>query len=119
MYVDANGLHELNNTQGHETGDLLLQAVGYEMQRVFGNERCYRIGGDEFVALLPEMPEDEVFRAVDQMEQALKAKGYSVAFGIADTAADAVDAEALLRLAEQRMYAAKETHYQELEHDQK
>ncbi len=82
------------------------------MQNVFGKENCYRVGGDEFVALLQEMPEDEVFRAVDRMELALRKKGYSVAFGIADSIADHLDATALLRLAEQRMYEAKRTHYQ-------
>ena len=35
-----------------ESGDQMLQAVALAMQELFGRKRCYRIGGDEFVAVL-------------------------------------------------------------------
>ena len=54
VYADANGLHELNNEQGHDAGDRMLQTVAREMQSRFGDAHTYRVGGDEFVAFVPD-----------------------------------------------------------------
>lgn len=51
VYVDVNGLHELNNTRGYAAGDKMLQFVGKTLQKEFGERNSFRIGGDEFVVL--------------------------------------------------------------------
>lgn len=56
VYVDVNGLHELNNTKGHNAGDVMLKTVAQEMVRQFGIKDSYRIGGDEFVAFVVDEP---------------------------------------------------------------
>jgi diguanylate cyclase (GGDEF) domain len=52
VYIDANGLHKLNNTQGHAAGDAMLQYLAEQMVYRFGREDVYRIGGDEFMIFL-------------------------------------------------------------------
>ena len=52
VVMDLNGLKEINDTLGHEQGDRAISAVGDAMKRVFGGERLYRIGGDEFLVLV-------------------------------------------------------------------
>ena len=50
VYIDANGLHNINNRFGHEAGDNMIKAVAQALQSKFGSDKTYRIGGDEFVA---------------------------------------------------------------------
>ena len=49
VYIDANGLHELNNERGHEAGDLMLRFVADSLMEQFPKGSLYRVGGDEFV----------------------------------------------------------------------
>ena len=46
VYVDVNGLHELNNTKGHDAGDVMLKTVAQEMVRQFGIKDSYRMGAE-------------------------------------------------------------------------
>ena len=52
LYIDANGLHELNNTLGHAAGDEMLIYIGNSLKTIFGTQDTYRIGGDEFTYML-------------------------------------------------------------------
>ncbi len=114
IYVDANGLHELNNAEGHEKGDQMLQAVALEMRQVFGNESCYRTGGDEFVAFVIDRQDPAVRGSVEELKQALKTRSYSIAVGVATQSAGGIDVSDLTKLAEKRMYLEKEEHYRVL-----
>ena len=51
VYADANGLHELNNSQGHEAGDKMLKSVARALAEEFEDGSVFRIGGDEFCIL--------------------------------------------------------------------
>lgn len=119
VYVDVNGLHELNNASGHEKGDQMLQTVALELQGRFGRDNCYRTGGDEFVAFVQDEPETAVRAATDELIRALERKGCSAAIGVVTQNAGSVDLDTLIRQAEQQMYQAKEEHYRiqrQLEH---
>ena len=119
VYVDVNGLHELNNASGHEKGDQMLQTVALELQNRFGRDNCYRTGGDEFVAFVQDEPETAVRAATDELIRALERNGCSAAIGVATQNAGSVDLDTLIRQAEQQMYQAKEEHYRiqrQLEH---
>lgn len=107
-YADANGLHELNNTQGHDAGDAFLCAIAREMQSIFGEEHTYRIGGDEFVGFCPQGSLDEARDRLASMQERLAAQGYSVSCGTA--AVDDVthaNMRSLVREAEREMFAQK------------
>lgn len=119
VYVEVNGLHELNNASGHEKGDQMLQTVALELQGRFGRDNCYRTGGDEFVAFVQDEPETAVRAATDELIRALERKGCSAAIGVATQNAGSMDLDTLIRQAEQQMYQAKEEHYRiqrQLEH---
>lgn len=112
VYADANGLHELNNSQGHAAGDKMLQTVAASFLELFGQEQVYRIGGDEFL----------VFAGMDlagAFEKALAAKkkvgeaGYHVSIG-ASSAEENPDIAAVIKSAEQKMYEDKKRYYMEL-----
>ena len=119
VYVDVNGLHELNNASGHEKGDQMLQTVALELQGRFGRDNCYRTGGDEFVAFVQDEPETAVRAATDELIRELERKGCSAAIGVVTQNAGSMDLDTLIRQAEQQMYQAKEEHYRiqrQLEH---
>ena len=61
MMADVNGLKLTNDAFGHETGDLLLQKVAAILKKNSRNaDIVARMGGDEFILLLPSTDEDEV-----------------------------------------------------------
>ena len=123
IYVDANGLHELNNSEGHDAGDRMLKAVSKQLLEQFGSLHSYRIGGDEFLAFAPDMERDEVLRRTDTMRDALKQQGYHISAGIqwTDEAAslDTVSLRRLIKEAEQQMYLAKKAYYEEEGNDRR
>lgn len=111
VYVDVNGLHERNNHYGHEKGDQMLQTVALELRESFGRGNCYRIGGDEFVAFALDVSKSVVLERVEEFEKMLDHKGYSVSVGAAIQQQSELEMDSLTRLAEKRMYEAKEEYY--------
>lgn len=111
LYVDVNGLHELNNTRGHDAGDVMLKTVAQEMVKLFGIKDTYRIGGDEFVAFVVDEDPRKVREKARQLEENVEAAGYSVAVGRSICSAGGIQLDALIKQAETRMYDAKEEYY--------
>ena len=56
IYIDAVGLHEINNHLGHQAGDDMLRGIADGIRAVFPDSCGYRIGGDEFVVLCFDTP---------------------------------------------------------------
>lgn len=52
VVMDINGLKQMNDTYGHDMGDLIIKDAADIMKKVYGDQCVYRIGGDEFVAFL-------------------------------------------------------------------
>lgn len=111
VYVDVNGLHELNNTKGHEAGDRMLQYVATVMQNIFGSENTYRIGGDEFIALGTNQDKDTLAEMIARVKSAVEAGGYHVAIGLGHRTKTGVEVEAMIREAEMEMFADKQEYY--------
>ena len=121
VYADVNGLHEMNNRNGHPAGDRMLREVAGTMQRCFGPEHTYRIGGDEFVAFRADAQPEELSAEIDRMRRGLDSKGYHVSFGIAvrEKAQDGLNMQELVNEAESRMFAAKRAFYRRTENDRR
>ena len=111
-YADANGLRELNNSEGHEAGDELLRAIAQQMRKNFGAKNSYRTGGDEFVSIISDVPIDKVRAKLQRMQATLEAKGYSVSCGASWADAASVNMRALVREAEKEMYAQKRKYHE-------
>lgn len=113
IYCDVNGLHELNNTKGHDAGDEMLKVVAYTLRSYFGEKHTYRIGGDEFVAFAADMTAQEVAAHTQDMSDKLEKQGYFVSVGISTgNPTDSEQIEELVRNAETQMYAAKRAFYE-------
>jgi len=47
-FIDINNLHTINREQGYDKGDEVIRQVANDLEHLFPNSICYRIGGDEF-----------------------------------------------------------------------
>ena len=113
VFVDVNGLHELNDTQGHEAGDRMLQFVAEKLQEQFGKNDTYRIGGDEFVAFVMDGSTDEIQKKIDIAVKAVEEKNYHISIGYDIEDCLTVDMGTLINHTEKRMYEAKRLFYQQ------
>ncbi|RIX43629.1 MAG: EAL domain-containing protein [Rhodocyclales bacterium GT-UBC] len=117
LFIDLDRFKEVNDTLGHDIGDLLLIEAGRRICRTLGNnEHIARLGGDEFVAILPTpddresapMAAQQLIRALDSPFELNGHLVYvSASIGIAYYPDDTRSGETLLSYADQAMYAAK------------
>lgn len=113
IFADLNGLHELNNTKGHEAGDKMLQFVAEKMTEQFGNANTYRIGGDEFVSFVIDGDTDEIQKKIDKVVKSAKEKKYYVSVGYDTGFSPDLDMSILINRAEMHMYEEKKRFYQQ------
>lgn len=114
--VDVDHFKHVNDTWGHAFGDEVLRAVGSQVRQLLREEDLWgRLGGEEFVALLPRTGATEALRAAERVRQGIEAlivgeEGVqvTVSIGIAVFPLDGTALDALLEAADHRMYAAKE-----------
>lgn len=111
VYVDVNGLHELNNHLGHQAGDEMLKAVADELLHAFSKDKIYRIGGDEFVVLCRGKSKEQVCSAIEQARKALSEQSYEISVGVA-LQKDNDDVENVIDAAESAMQRDKQIFYQ-------
>ena len=113
--IDLDDFKEVNDTLGHEVGDLLLTEVARRLAGcVRAADTVARLGGDEFVVVLDDADPAVADLAADRMVQALQQPVYAdghelpirASIGIAD-GRTGDDASVLLRRADVAMYAAK------------
>lgn len=117
IYIDVNGLHELNNTKGHKAGDDMLQYIADVVKRQFGIKDTYRIGGDEYVAFVLDDSEDNIKTKISDMNSQISEKGYHAAVGYEYSSSKDVDINKLIVTAESKMYKDKSDYYKE--HDRR
>lgn len=118
IYIDVNGLHEINNEQGHTAGDEMLCFVGATFQRYFGKENTYRIGGDEFLVFVPEERKNNVTMLLEGAVERIEKKKYHVSVGMEYVTDDSL-MEQIIAAAEKKMYEDKKAYYQRLHKDGK
>lgn len=110
-FGDVNGLKRANDEEGHVAGDRLLRRAARAMQQFWGDAFVYRVGGDEFVALLPDISECAFYRKFEEFYDAMKAKDdVSIAFG-AQWAESGSHLNAAFNRADRKMYQDKKRHY--------
>lgn len=111
LYMDVNGLHELNNTKGHEAGDRMLVTVAKRLRETFGESDTYRIGGDEFVAIGSCESKDEKLESLAMFLDEIEQVGYHVAVGLEFGMSGEMSAHSMIERAEKKMYAEKAAYY--------
>ncbi len=113
IYMDANGLKQLNDIYGHRAGDEMLITVAHEIVEIFGREFVYRMGGDEFVAFMMNPEGEVVERAIAKVILRVERHGYHIAVGWEECSVAHPSVERLMRDAEVKMYQAKARFYRE------
>lgn len=110
LYIDANGLHELNNTKGHDAGDAMLKTAARIFLLHFRAEDVFRIGGDEFVILCRNISRDSVARRITTIHKEMADYGYSVAVGL-EWRDENMNLQEMLQAAELNMQKNKADYY--------
>ena len=111
VYVDVNGLHELNNTHGHKAGDEMLCFIADAVRKQFGQKDVYRVGGDEYVAFALDTSEEEIQKKIEAMRESITEHGYHAAIGYDYSEKKDIDISKLIVSAESKMYKDKAEYY--------
>ena len=111
VYLDANGLHELNNQKGHDAGDRMLKTVANALSGQFGSGDCFRVGGDEFIAFAPDVSTAELERKTAALRRTVEKSGYHASLGVSTRSVDGLDMYTLVKAAEKAMYQDKSEFY--------
>jgi diguanylate cyclase (GGDEF)-like protein/PAS domain S-box-containing protein len=119
MFLDLDGFKKINDTLGHDAGDLLLKEVSKRLKlSVRSADTVARVGGDEFVLVLDNIGSEENARSVANkliaaLAQPFELKGQSChvggSIGIALYPDDSQDATELVKQADEAMYLAKQS----------
>lgn len=118
LFIDLDLFKEVNDTLGHDIGDLLLQDAARRINAcVRESDVVARLGGDEFMVILSQLPDTSPIENVAQNIIQKLSEPYflgnetvyvSASIGITIYPFDAVEAEQLVRNADQAMYVAKD-----------
>ena len=119
IMIDLNGLKEANDTLGHDAGDALLRRLGEVLNgAASGRNTAARIGGDEFVILIPGGDRAAAVAMTETVAELLKINNQfyshlplSISYGIA-TSEPGEKLEAVIRRADAAMYEHKRNHYE-------
>ncbi|MFO7761902.1 MAG: diguanylate cyclase [Thermodesulfobacteriota bacterium] len=124
--ADVNLLKKVNDSYGHEAGDRLILKVSQLLEsEVRSTDIVARIGGDEFVILLPEAGDDAAYSFVRRMEEDVfngvyitmeDGEHFPVAVSFGSAGSDRYSSiDRMLKEADRLMYQAKEKFYEEFE----
>ena len=119
LMIDLDHFKRLNDTYGHAVGDAALQAAAAEIrQQVRGGDLAARYGGEEFAVILPDTDGGAAFRMAERLRKALSDRvvtagedriRISGSCGVSGTDLGYGTPDALIRSADEALYASKET----------
>jgi diguanylate cyclase (GGDEF)-like protein len=113
VLLDLDRFKRVNDTYGHERGDAVLRDVAYEIRKSLRSfELVYRIGGEEFLVLLPGVALPEAVEVAERMRRAVSEArpgdlDVTVSAGVAAGAGEAIRYAQLFREADHALLAAK------------
>lgn len=97
LVIDVDHFKKINDTHGHDAGDVVLKAIAACVSDTLGPQgRAFRLGGEEFVALLPGVQSDAGLQTAEMIRDAVaglvvdaggQSVGVTVSIGVADNAA--------------------------------
>ncbi|MFT5312103.1 MAG: diguanylate cyclase (GGDEF)-like protein/PAS domain S-box-containing protein, partial [Paraglaciecola sp.] len=117
MLIDLDLFKEVNDTLGHDMGDILLKQAAQRIQACLPESHTVaRLGGDEFIVILPEVSKTNYVENIAEKLNSHLAEPYTIghevvyvsaSIGITLYPSDAADIETLLKNSDQAMYVAK------------
>lgn len=117
FFIDVNGLKKMNDTFGHARGDLLIQTIAYVLADIAPKDHVFRLGGDEFLALMPCRSDEEAIIIIDRIEQSMRIHHCSAAIGYVLCLAPFSDLDAIIHEADEKMYRDKKKKHMGREDD--
>ena len=115
LNMDVNNLKTINDTLGHEAGDRLLIKAAKSIRAVVSdNAKGFRMGGDEFFAIIPNTTQEECKKYIDSMNDLshallLKGKPIDVSFGYCEVQSASISLMQAMDISDKRMYMEKGT----------
>ncbi len=118
LYLDLDDFKHINDGLGHQYGDVLLRAISHSIQRVPGIQNtCYRMGGDEFVIIVPPSKNIDFKLVVEQIKEIfakpwfLKDADYycTMSMGYVHFPEEGDEVQELIKKADIAMYEAKKS----------
>jgi diguanylate cyclase (GGDEF)-like protein len=123
--LDVNSLKQVNDSFGHAAGDELITGSASLIQETFAPfGKCYRTGGDEFVAIL-EKPVSDISALTTQFDQSMAnwhgqyIDHITISYGIARASDQPCTIDELIFLADEQMYRRKKAYYQAADNDRR
>lgn len=110
VYADMIGLHEVNNLLGHKQGNRMLCEFADAARAFFGDDRLYRIGGDEFVIISSAHTEAQTRKQLNYMRERLHTQGCEISVGVASSESTS-DLPKIIEQAENEMRREKKEYY--------
>lgn len=118
MVIDIDAFKQINDSYGHDVGDtVLVQAAAALKQALRSQDVIARIGGDEFLVICPETSLEAAIICGERLRKAVEAVSVtvgekvfklSISVGVATREAAMPDPDALVKRADQGVYAAKQ-----------
>jgi diguanylate cyclase (GGDEF)-like protein/PAS domain S-box-containing protein len=127
LFLDLDGFKEVNDTLGHAAGDALLRDVAQRLQvSLRSSDTVARFGGDEFIALLPEVASrDQTAAVAEKVLASIASRPFliedhvvtiSLSIGVAVLPDDGVTFQGLLERADSALYQAKQSGKNRISH---
>jgi diguanylate cyclase (GGDEF)-like protein len=118
LSIDVDFFKKFNDTHGHDAGDMVLRSVGSLLDRhCDGDQVACRLGGEEFMVLLPDTTADRALQAAESLRLAAEAitvrygekalPRITISIGVALAPVHGTMATDLMRVADDALYAAK------------
>ncbi len=116
LYLDLDDFKHINDGLGHQYGDILLKAISHGFKRIRGIEStCYRMGGDEFVIIVPPKMGDQYEKVIESVKDIfdkpwfLQDSDYycTMSMGVVEFPTAGAGVQELIKKADIAMYEAK------------
>ncbi|MEF9387902.1 GGDEF domain-containing protein [Ralstonia solanacearum species complex bacterium KE056] len=118
LALDLDRFKVINDTYGHQAGDHVLQRFAKKcLEAIRPHDGVARVGGEEFMVLLPKVPLHAAHAIAEQIRTAIAASpfelapghavGVTVSIGVSEFGRDGGNIDAILRSADERLYRAK------------
>ena len=117
IFWDINNLKVINDTNGHEEGDLLIRTVATNILNLANeNKKAFRIGGDEFIMILKDADEAETLKTIDLWKKNIDSIKDEYSFEISASIGYAFghgkDLQELIKQADENMYIDKKQYHE-------
>lgn len=111
VFADLNGLKQVNDDGGHGAGDRLLRGAASVLRDLFCDSDIYRAGGDEFMIIAENVPEDVIEERIEKLRRDSEDPN-NISFAVGGFyESEGGDIRFAMHTADERMYADKDRYY--------